>query len=272
VSAPLPTAGDVRGFLGAIRPGHDDDATAVEAWARVAWNILTEPGDGVAGRLIDAYGVAPALALALGADVPAPGIAADVVRGRERWLPRWKPEAVEDACRAAARAGIDLLLPGDEDWPTGLDDLGPHAPICLWVRGDRGRLAHPSGSVALVGARASTSYGEHVAGEISAELAGDGIAVISGAAYGIDGSAHRAALSAGGTTLAFLAGGADRAYPSGHTRLIDRIADAGAVISEVAPGSAPTKWRFLHKNRRHAGLAGRSTHSEPLQAGKACRG
>lgn len=109
--------------------------------------------------------------------------------------------------------------------------------------------------MALVGARASTAYGEGVASDLAAELAAAGVTIVSGAAYGIDGAAHRAALSAGGNTVAFLAGGVDRAYPRGHEVMLARIVDAGAVYSEVACGTAPTKWRFLARNRMIAAMA-----------------
>jgi DNA processing protein len=103
--------------------------------------------------------------------------------------------------------------------------------------------------VSIVGARAATAYGESVAAELAGDLAAGGVAVISGGAYGIDGAAHRAALGAGGTTIAYLAGGVDRAYPVGHQQLFDRIRNGGAVLSEVPCGAAPTKWRFLQRNR-----------------------
>ena len=106
-----------------------------------------------------------------------------------------------------------------------------------------------------MGARAATGYGEHVATELAAELAGRGVAVVSGAAYGIDGAAHRAALRAGGTTIALLAGGLDRPYPAGHADLLGRIAGQGAVLSEVPCGGAPTRWRFLQRNRLIAALS-----------------
>jgi DNA processing protein len=110
-------------------------------------------------------------------------------------------------------------------------------------------------SVAIVGARAASRYGDHVAVELAAELAAGGVPIVSGGAYGIDGAAHRAALTAGGLTVALLAGGADRAYPAGHTQLIDDVARHGLVVSEVACGTAPTKWRFLQRNRLIAALA-----------------
>ena len=91
--------------------------------------------------------------------------------------------------------------------------------------------------------------------ELGAELTGRGVVVVSGAAYGIDGVAHRAALAAGGPTIAVLAGGVDRSYPAGHAELIDRIGANGAVLSELPPGSAPTRWRFLQRNRVIAALS-----------------
>lgn len=109
--------------------------------------------------------------------------------------------------------------------------------------------------VAIVGARAATPYGEAVATDLAAELASDGVIVVSGAAYGIDGAAHRATLRAGGSTVAFLAGGVDRAYPRGHESLLAGVAASGAVVSETPCGATPTKWRFLARNRLIAALA-----------------
>jgi DNA processing protein len=141
-----------------------------------------------------------------------------------------------------------VLVPGDDEWPAGLDDLVA-PPYCLWVRG-RLNLGDVSGrSVAVVGARAATGYGVHVAKELGAGLAERDFAVVSGAAYGIDGAAHEGALAVEGVTIAVVAGGVDRAYPAGHASLLERIRADGLVISEVPPGAAPTKWRFLSRNR-----------------------
>jgi DNA processing protein len=170
-------------------------------------------------------------------------------------LPRLSARAVSDSLTTAAARGVAFVTRADPYWPVQLDDLDAHAPLCLWVRGDASALRRLEASVAIVGARAASRYGDHVAMELAAELAGSGIPVISGGAYGIDGAAHRAALAAGGLTVALLAGGADRAYPAGHTNLIDDIAAHGVVLSEVACGSAPTKWRFLQRNRLIAALA-----------------
>src|SRR5690606_38145481 len=122
-------------------------------------------------------------------------------------------------------------------------------PIALWVRGNVSTVGSLPQSISLVGARAATGYGEHVAMDASAGLVDRGFTIISGAAYGIDGMAHRAALASGGQTLAFLAGGVDRFYPSGHDALLTRIVEKGAVVSELPCGSQPTKWRFLQRNR-----------------------
>jgi DNA processing protein len=149
-----------------------------------------------------------------------------------------------------------LLVPGDTDWPERLGDLEEHAPFALWVRGDPTRLHALDRSIALVGARAATGYGEHVTIELASGLVDRGFAIVSGAAYGIDGAAHRAALASQGVTVAVLAGGLDRFYPSGHEQLLGRIADRGVVVAEVPPGTTPTKWRFLLRNRMIAALSG----------------
>jgi len=105
-------------------------------------------------------------------------------------------------------------------------------------------------SIALVGVRAATGYGEHVTMEASAGLVDRGYVIVSGAAYGIECMAHRAALASHGQTIAFLAGGVDRFYPSGHDALLTRIVEQGAVISELPCGQAPTKWRLLQRKLR----------------------
>ncbi len=121
--------------------------------------------------------------------------------------------------------------------------------MALWTRGSEAAFVALAESIAIVGARAATGYGEHVTMELSAGLVDRGFAIVSGAAYGIDGMAHRAALASNGVTIAFLAGGPDRFYPSGHDALLTRIVEHGMVISELPCGFPPTKWRFLTRNR-----------------------
>lgn len=155
----------------------------------------------------------------------------------------------------ARQLGIRLVAPGTAEWPPQLDDLAAMQPLALWARG-AGNLAELCDrSVAVVGARACTGYGEHVAGTLGAGLADRGWTVVSGAAYGIDAAAHRGALAVDGPTVAVLAGGVDVVYPAGHDTLLDRIRENGLVVSELPPGSRPTKVRFLKRNRVIAALS-----------------
>jgi len=250
---------DDAGTVAAARLVHPGDEVA-EYVARAAWTVIAEPGDAVAGALIEALGPEEALSAALdetGSLLP-PGergrhASRALAEGRARWRPRAVPETVRQALRSAADVGARLVVPGDDQWPAALDDLGPHAPVALWVRG-RVELLVASPRVSMVGARAASGYGEHVAAELAGDLAAAGAVIVSGGAYGIDGAVHRAALGVGGTTIAFLAGGVDRAYPVGHRRLLQQIAVEGAVVSEPPCGTAPTKWRFLARNRLIAAL------------------
>lgn len=234
-----------------------------ERFARAAWTGIAEPGDRVAGILVANLGATDALetlvsrassediAKRLDAEVSH----AEIQQAVERWLPRLRSRVALLALTQAARFAVRLLIPGDPAWPAGVDDLGPHAPLALWLRGSEITLASTSDSIALVGARAATGYGEHVAMEASAGLVDRGYTIVSGAAYGIDGMAHRAALASSGRTVAVLAGGVDRFYPSGHEALLTRIVDEGAVASELPCGAAPTKWRFLQRNRLIAAMS-----------------
>ncbi len=166
---------------------------------------------------------------------------------------------------ASGDCGFGGSLPDEAAlWPRGgrvgaeaqpaRGDLAP--PIALWVRGPGALDELCDQAAAIVGARAATGYGAHVAGEFGAGLAAVGFTVVSGAAIGIDGAAHRGALAAGGPTVAVLACGIDRSYPAAHEALLDRIAATGVVVSEYPPGSVPARHRFLVRNRLIAGLAG----------------
>lgn len=155
---------------------------------------------------------------------------------------------VDRELHVSERLGLRIVLPGDAEWPPGLDDLLV-PPWCLWVRGAGDLRTLTDRSVAMVGARASTAYGNRWAADASYELAGRGVHVVSGAAFGIDAAAHQGALAAQRPTVAVLAGGADRAYPAAHAQLLQTIAEGGVVLSESPPGSAPMKQRFLARNR-----------------------
>ncbi|MEX1079040.1 MAG: DNA-processing protein DprA [Homoserinimonas sp.] len=247
-----------------IRALADDDlqpAEIAERFARSAWTGIAEPGDRIAGLLVAALGPARALAAVVdrwptvrimaavaeaGTDSLTEVEATDALK---RWQPRITSASALIALKQASRFNVRLLIPGDPEWPMGMADLGLHAPIALWLRGNVSTMLSLEQSISLVGARAATGYGEHVTMEASASLVDRGYSIVSGAAYGIDGMAHRAALASSGQTVAFLAGGVDRFYPSGHDALLTRIVESGAVVSELPCGSQPTKWRFLQRNR-----------------------
>ncbi|MEU4597041.1 DNA-processing protein DprA [Nocardia sp. NPDC023988] len=162
------------------------------------------------------------------------------------------------------RIGGRVITPDDDEWPgwrmLGLDQLDTDrdreaaVPLVLWARGPLSLRTASERAVAVVGSRCSSGYGMQVASEIACDLAGRGWTIVSGAAFGIDAAAHRAALAVGGPTVAVLACGVDRPYPAQHDRLLAAIADSGLVVSEYPPGVAAQKHQFLARNRLIATL------------------
>lgn len=175
-------------------------------------------------------------------------------------------ERAETDLAHMANLGGRLVTPDDDEWPAAAlqplaerlvaegqdvhaDEVRELRPSALWVVG-AGRLDELlERSVAMIGTRAPSSYGERVTDEFAGDLSAEGFTIVSGGAYGIDGAAHRAALSADGPTVAFVAGGLDRPYPAGHAGLFRRIAASGLVVSEYPPGAVPARFRFLNRNR-----------------------
>jgi DNA processing protein len=225
---------------------------STDAAARGIWTVISEPGDSDTGELIAALGAEEALDVILHGTGNAAGI--DLATLRARALPRSTAASISAAFDAATTAGAELITPEHPHWPAGFNDLGSAAPYALWARGNTEILTDTL-STAVIGARAASGYGENVTMEITAGLVSRGHTIISGAAYGVDGMAHRAALASGGRTVAYLAGGLDRYYPSGHQELLSRIAEAGAVATEIGFGQSPTKYRFLMRNRLIAAAA-----------------
>lgn len=171
---------------------------------------------------------------------------------RER-LRRHDPAA---AAAAAQRIGARIIVRGAPEWPTQLDDLGSTRPYAIWVLGAANLRLALIRSVAVVGARASTPYGDQVARQWCSTFVECGVSIVSGGAFGIDAAAHRAALACEGMTVCVLAGGVDVAYPRAHEGLIARIADEGLVVSESPLGETPRRHRFLTRNRLIAALTG----------------
>lgn len=173
--------------------------------------------------------------------------------------------AVEDL-ELLARRGGRLVTPADDEWPAlAFAAFGGAAvaarpqgapPLVLWVLGPVRLDDIAQRAAAVVGTRAATNYGEHVAADLAVGLAERDVAVVSGGAYGIDGAAHRAALSVDGLTVAVLAGGLDIFYPAGHSALLHRIATNGLLVTEYPLGVRPARHRFLTRNRLVAALAG----------------
>jgi DNA processing protein len=186
-------------------------------------------------------------------------------------------DAAQDL-EVADQLGIRLVVPESADWPhfalSVLEHAGaarlaryeagerrhseqgePTPPLALWVRGAGDITKLGMRSVAFVGSRTSTSYGEHVATKWSYELAQQDVTIVSGGAFGIDAAAHRGALAANGVTILVTAGGVERAYPAANARLYDRVAESGLIVSESPPGRAPQKQRFLYRNRLIAALS-----------------
>jgi len=239
------------------QPEPDPPGSERDRLARIVLGQVFEPGSARVDGLVRELGAARLLTL-LGEHRWVQDVSNDA-RAR---LAQVHPE--RDLERAEAM-GVRYVVPGDDEWPACFDDLagleplhecsGP--PLGVWVRGPH-RLDEVSDGVAIVGSRAATTYGVEVAGHLGSMVVQAGHAVVSGLAYGIDQAAHRGALAAGGVTISVLANGVDRAYPSGHERLLDAVAAEGLVLSELAPGTAPTRIRFLTRNRLIAAL-GRGT-------------
>lgn len=227
---------------------------ADERIARVALNAITEPGDPRLPRLVAGLGAVEVYERLL-ADTDLAGLRSESAQR----LVGTDPQRILDD---AARLGIRFLVPGDAEWPeqlTDLDGVEPlnqltGGPLGLWVKGPADLREVCGRAVAVVGSRSATTYGTAVSSDLAAALSREGLTVMSGAAYGIDHAAHRGAIAEGGPTVAVLACGVDRAYPMAHRRLLDYIAEHGLVVSELRPGCAPTRVRFLSRNRLIAAL------------------
>jgi DNA processing protein len=150
--------------------------------------------------------------------------------------------------------GIRWLPRSDPDFPPRLRSIHDPPPG-LFLRGHADPSVLAGTGVAIVGARARSDYGAHVARSLATELASAGVTVISGLARGVDGWAHRGSLGAGGVTVAVLGCGIDRDYPRAHASLAAEIGLRGLIVSEYPPGVAPAPWRFPARNRIVAGLA-----------------
>ena len=229
--------------------------------ARVALSRVAEPGSCAVHQALQKQSPA-AVWTALCDGAPLPGVGPQARAGLALRVQACEPERELEQLE---RAGGRVLCPGDPQWPDGLSwgsgqfqgsvgDMAP--PFVLFARGPADLAAAAAGSVAIVGARAATAYGAHVSAELAFGLSEARVSVVSGGAYGIDGAAHRGALSAqAAPTVAVVACGVDLSYPRGNDRLFAQIADSGVIVSEVPPGTNVTRVRFLVRNRLVAALS-----------------
>ncbi|WP_433264050.1 DNA-processing protein DprA [Actinosynnema sp. CS-041913] len=230
----------------------DDEVRSARAYlSRVA-----EPPANALSALVAEVGPVRAARLVRQGDVPGAVDSQTSARRAE--------DKAEDDLAAVSGLGGRLVIPEDDEWPewplNALAVAAAHGlrcglePLALWVRGDGDLAKLTERAVAVVGSRSASGYGQHVAAEFGFGLADAGVTVVSGAAYGIDGAAHRGALTAGGPTIAVLACGVDIAYPHGHKGLLERIPHHGLIVSEYPPGHRPARHRFLTRNRLIAAL------------------
>ncbi|MEV4638527.1 DNA-processing protein DprA [Actinoplanes sp. NPDC049548] len=240
--------------MSSSRPGSDMDRLA-----RVALTWLAEPGNRVVWHLVQLHGAVETLDRLIGGDIPEAALRTAVASRSGSGDPR---RVAEVALRRAERLGARVVVPADAEWPTRVEALrhleldvagrvnrDVRPPLCLWVRGSRPLSDAFEQSVAIVGARAATPYGLHVTADLGYGLAEQEWTVVSGGAFGIDAAAHRAALAAGGFTVAVLACGVDRPYPMGNAAIFEQIAESGLLMSEWPPGAEPLRHRFLIRNR-----------------------
>ena len=242
-------------------PHSDPDDAERDAW--VVLDSVHGVGPVSFARLIEAFGDAGSVlrtatrhrgvSLLVAATTPTDG-----------GQPSLAPDAAREVAKAARdrqarlaplrRAGVEALTLGDPGYPGRLRRIALPPPV-LYLKGPPEALDRLH-AVAVVGTRRPTAVGRATSGRIADAIAGLGATVVSGLALGIDAAAHAAALRAGGTTVAVIGGGHAHLYPAGHRGLARSIVAAGgAVISEFAPDTTPSRGTFPRRNRIISGLA-----------------
>jgi DNA processing protein len=227
-------------------PGASQPADELAYWLA----LHRAPGLGAIGfrRLTERLGP-PQAVLKAGQDVlRAVGLSAATLQFL--LAPDWA--AVERDLAWAAQPGHGILTLIDAAYPPQLREIADAPPV-LFVRGNPG-LLHAA-QVAIVGSRRPSDTGREIAYGFAKTLAGQGLTITSGMAYGIDAAAHLGALAVAGGTIAVLGNGLDRIYPARHGKLAARIAEAGALVSEFPLGTPPLAAHFPHRNRIISGLS-----------------
>jgi DNA processing protein len=231
-----------------------DAAVGSDRLRRVVAELALAQADGVGPRLrrslLDAFGSAEAALTAPAAELQkVAGIgkktAASIAEARDRG-------GIEDLLADCRDHDVRILLEEDEEYPSALKTTHT-PPAVLFVRGRFDR--RDALALAVVGTRHATTYGLRQAEKLAGSLARSGFTIVSGLARGIDGTAHKAALAAGGRTIAVLGSGVLNVYPPEHQELAEAIAARGAIVSETPPRAAPIGGIFPQRNRIISGLA-----------------
>ena len=238
-----------------------------ERVARAALTFVCEAANPLLGPVVTEHGAVAIL---------------DDLRNRDddsAWCRRAQAIDVQALVEQSEGLRLRFVIPDDPEWPEQLSALALVEPVQgmagpphgLWLKGPGDLARWASSSVALVGSRAATRYGEAVATELAADLVQAGVSgpsaqngwvVVSGGAYGIDTAAHRGALAGEGRTIAVLAGGLDECYPRSNSRLFEELGSHQLLVSEVPPGIRPSRAGFLARNRRIAALTAGTGGSE----------
>lgn len=239
--------------LDTIRPVDDSTEDLSEL---ITWNYLVEPGDRIANKLRSTLGNRAALEKLLRRDTAALAelTSDELCTAFDRWMPRYSPNLASEMIQLAQRFDMKLLLPSDTLWPESLCDLGVFGPMLLWYRGNPDNFKALGRTLSIVGSRASSTYGQQVTSDVVSSAVEAEATVVSGGALGVDSVAHRSTLAQGGRTVAVMAGSLDNLYPAGNWDLFEQIGHSGLLLSEMAPNSKPTRWRFLQRNRIIAAL------------------
>ena len=214
-------------------------------------HLLARLSARIAG-LLDRPRPRSAAILALPDDELLSAVAGDRTSAFKRFLERFDPA---NARAEAARAGLEVVCRHRDGYPRSLLDL-TDPPAALFLRGGVDRFAELTRApvVTIVGARQASAYGTGVARSLGRGLAAAGVPVVSGLALGIDAAVHRGTVDGGGSAIAVLASGPERAYPRLHQPLYRRVLERGVVLSELPPGQRPLRWSFPARNRIMAAL------------------
>jgi DNA processing protein len=248
--------------------GLSDSSDLLFDFSCATWSLICEPGDIIAGLLRSTLGTEEALAKVVNgvsvfeilSELPDelskhPNFDKTLGDSLEVWRRRATQADVFRSIQTLKFLGGKLVSPKSSYWPEQLNDLGNGAPAALWVLGRAKTLKELDNSVSVIGSRVMSDYGASVTKDIVRSLVIDGKVIVSGGAIGIDAVAHERAIELSGLTVAVMAGGIDRLYPSQNHELFKRIKNSGLLVSELAPGTSPTKWRFLQRNRLIAALS-----------------